>query len=73
MVFAWVNPLMYFYRKAIQLNHEFLADEFVVNTFSSNESYQLILCEKGKQSNTLLLLNSFSYLQTKKRIIMMMY
>ena len=71
MIFAWINPLIYLYRKAIQLNHEFLADEFVVNKYKSNENYQYILLEKGRQPKTLLLLNSFSYLQTKKRIIMM--
>jgi bla regulator protein blaR1 len=34
-IVAWINPLLYLYRKSIQLNHEFLADEFVVKTLSS--------------------------------------
>ena len=29
MIF-WFNPIFIFYKKAIQLNHEFLADEKVV-------------------------------------------
>ena len=32
LVFFWFNPALYFYRKAIQTNHEFLADEAVVST-----------------------------------------
>ncbi|MCH2450172.1 MAG: hypothetical protein MK198_08495 [Gracilimonas sp.] len=31
-VIFWFNPLMYLYKHAIQLNHEFLADESVVNS-----------------------------------------
>jgi TonB family protein len=68
---AWINPLLYLYKKAIQLNHEFLADEFVVNTITSPQDYQLLLLEKARQPNVLVLSSSFNYLQTKKRIIMM--
>jgi TonB family protein len=70
-IFAWINPFLYLYRKAIHLNHEFLADEFVVDTFSSTQDYQLLLLDKARQSSVLVLSCSFNYLQTKKRIIMM--
>lgn len=69
--FAWINPLLYLYKKAIQLNHEFLADEVVVNTFTSPIDYQLLLLDKAMQPSVLVLSSSFNYLQTKKRIIMM--
>jgi TonB family protein len=62
---------MYFYRKAIQLNHEFLADEVVVKSIASPHEYQLLLLDKAKQPSVLVLSSSFNYLQTKKRIIMM--
>ena len=71
MIFAWINPLLFLYRKAIQLNHEFLADEFVVNKFSDTQTYQLLLVDKATKTNNLLLSSPFNYLLTKKRIIMM--
>lgn len=71
MIFAWFNPILYLYRKAIKLNHEFLADESVINTISDTQTYQLLLLDKASQSNSLLLTSPFNYLLTKKRIIMM--
>ena len=70
-LFAWINPILFLYRRAIQLNHEFLADEFVVNSVTSPHDYQLLLLDKAMQPSVLVLSSSFNYLQTKKRIIMM--
>jgi bla regulator protein blaR1 len=71
MIPVWINPVLYFYRKAIQLNHEFLADESVVNTFRDLQNYQLLLLDKVRQTNSLFLSSPFNFLITKKRIIMM--
>ena len=71
MVFAWINPLLYLYRKAILLNHEYLADEAVINTYNDTQSYQLLLFSKASQASNLVLSSSFNYLITKKRLIMM--
>jgi len=71
MVFAWVNPLLFLFRKAIMLNHEYLADDAVVNTFNDTESYRLLLFNKVSQTNNLVLSSPFNYLTTKKRLIMM--
>ena len=71
MTFAWINPFLPLYRKAIQLNHEFLADEYVVKTFCDTKTYQLLLIDKVQQENHLVLSSPFNYLLTKKRIIMM--
>jgi TonB family protein len=70
-LFAWINPLVYFYRKAMQLNHEFMADESVVKTFTNPQDYQLLLLDKALHPSVLVLSSSFNYLETKKRIIMM--
>jgi TonB family protein len=70
-LFAWINPILFLYRRAIQLNHEFLADEFVLNSVTSPHDYQLLLLDKAMQPSVLVLSSSFNYLQTKKRIIMM--
>ena len=71
LTFAWINPILFIYRKAIQLNHEYLADESVVNTFKNTQSYQLLLFRKAAQSNSFIFSSPFNYLLTKKRIIMM--
>jgi bla regulator protein blaR1 len=71
LIFAWINPILFIYKKAIQLNHEFLADESVVNTFKNTQSYQLLLFEKAAQTNSYIFSSPFNYLLTKKRIIMM--
>jgi bla regulator protein BlaR1 len=70
-VFAWINPLLFLFRKAIMLNHEYLADEAVVNTFNNTETYRQLLFSKVCQSNNLVLSSSFNYLTTKKRFTMM--
>jgi bla regulator protein BlaR1 len=70
-VFAWINPLLFLFRRAIMLNHEYLADEAVVNTFNDTENYRQLLFSKVCQSNNLVLSSSFNYLTTKKRFTMM--
>lgn len=70
-VIFWFNPLMYFFKHAIQLNHEFLADESVVNNGSSVTDYQKMLvrvCAGNKPMNTTSRIN---YSLTKKRLRMM--
>lgn len=67
----WFNPLFYFYKKAIQLNHEFLADEKVVVTYNNIPFYQSLLLQKGSENPTICLASNLNYLVTKKRLIMM--
>lgn len=71
MVFAWINPLLFLYRKAIMLNHEYLADDAVVNRYNDVSNYQLLLFQKINRTNNLILSSPFNYLLTKKRFIMM--
>jgi bla regulator protein blaR1 len=70
-VFCWFNPVLIFYRKAIRLNHEFLADEQVVNTCDNVAVYQHILIDKATGQSSSVLASQFNYLITKKRLIMM--
>ena len=67
----WFNPLLIFYKKAIQLNHEFLADESVVKTHNNVPFYQNLLVEKASWNNTFYLASNLNFLVTKKRLIMM--
>nr|WP_294789820.1 M56 family metallopeptidase [uncultured Mucilaginibacter sp.] len=70
-IVCWFNPLIPFYRRAIQLNHEFLADEAVVKTYDDMPEYQHLLLVKVAQNNNLNLTSPFNYLTIKKRLIMM--
>ncbi|MFL9835591.1 M56 family metallopeptidase [Chryseobacterium terrae] len=67
----WFNPFLYFYKKAMINNHEFIADECVINKNKNIKKYQeLILQEIIKQQN-LPLIHQFNFNNTKKRFIMM--
>ena len=67
----WFNPILIFYKKAIQLNHEFLADENVVNSYNNVPFYQNLLLEKASWNNNFYLASNLNFLVTKKRLIMM--
>ena len=69
-IIFWFNPVFYFYRKAIQLNHEFLADSNVISNHNNISFYQTLLINKTSNINYQLASN-FSYSLTKKRLIMM--
>ncbi|MFC6097118.1 M56 family metallopeptidase [Flavobacterium qiangtangense] len=67
----WFNPLLIFYKKAIQLNHEFLADEKVVISYNNVPFYQSLLLEKASWNSNFYLASNLNFLVTKKRLIMM--
>jgi beta-lactamase regulating signal transducer with metallopeptidase domain len=67
----WFNPMVYFYKKAIQLNHEFLADEKVVHSYNNVGYYQNLLLQKSSNVETIYLASNLNFLITKKRLIMM--
>lgn len=70
LTFFWFNPALYLYRRAIKLNHEFLADEGVVQQTNQVFEYQTILLNQAS-GNSHAFASSFNYLITKKRLIMM--
>jgi beta-lactamase regulating signal transducer with metallopeptidase domain len=70
-VVFWFNPLFILYKKAIQLNHEFLADEKVVKSYNDVPLYQSLLLQKANGNPTIYLASNLNYLVTKKRLIMM--
>ena len=69
----WFNPLLYFIKQSIKLNHEFLADEAVYETSSSLPDYQwtLINYSKLNSSNEPILTSRLTFGETKKRLKMM--
>ncbi len=50
-VFFWMNPFIYMFSKWVRLNHEFLADNFVISKNIDNQIYIKVLAETliGKQ------------------------
>jgi len=60
-----VQSCIYFYKKAIQLNHEFLADEEIVRTYKNIPFYQNLLLQKGSKTQTIYLASNLNYSVTK--------
>lgn len=68
----WFNPLLLLYKKAIQLNHEFLADAAVNVKFQDKTGYQWLLFNKASINQAGLSISSpFNFSSTKSRLIMM--
>jgi bla regulator protein blaR1 len=67
----WINPFLCLYKKSIQLNHEFLADEEVNNYFNNVYYYQNLLLQKASMPKAINITSQFNYQVIKKRIIMM--
>jgi beta-lactamase regulating signal transducer with metallopeptidase domain len=59
-VIFWFNPLFIFYKKAIQLNHEFLADEEIVKTYNNVPFYQSLLLQKCNGNPTIYLASNLN-------------
>jgi len=70
-ILFWFNPLLYCYKYAIQLNHEFLADEKVIDTTANTVYYQKLLLEKTTVGTTFSMASNLTFSLTKKRFIMM--
>ncbi|MGJ1266764.1 M56 family metallopeptidase [Sphingobacterium spiritivorum] len=69
LVFFWFNPALYFYRKAIQTNHEFLADEAVVSK-GNHFNYLSLLINTVSQKHITTLVSPFNHSLIKKRLLM---
>lgn len=67
----WFNPIFYFYKRAIQINHEFLADDSVITKTQDSVSYQKLLLESIFPTYQTNLASTFNYSLTKKRFKMM--
>ncbi|MFD2583307.1 N-acetylmuramoyl-L-alanine amidase [Pedobacter vanadiisoli] len=68
-VVLWFNPVIYFWRNAIDHNHEFLADRGSVR-FADKKIYASLLLNLAMPAKNLVV-NSFSKLPLKNRITML--
>ncbi len=67
----WFNPLLYFIKGSIKLNHEFLADSAVLKRGISITAYQQLLLAFSSNAITPTLANSINYSFIKKRFTVM--
>lgn len=70
-VVFWFNPLMWFYKKAIVQNLEFIADSEASKNISDKKEYQLTLLKITTQENCVAITNHFYQSLIKKRIVML--
>ncbi len=70
-VISWFNPALYFFKKAMIDNHEFLADESIIQQKNNVKDYQTLILSEILQTQNLKLTHQFNYNNTKKRFIMM--
>jgi len=70
-IFSWFNPALYFYKNAMIINHEFLADEFVLKNNYDISKYQHLILHEITNTQILKLTHQFDFNNTKKRFIMM--
>jgi hypothetical protein len=69
--FCWFNPALFIVRRAIRLNHEFLADESVNALYQDVVSYQQLILSKLIPTRTVFLTSAFTFQTAKQRLIMM--
>ncbi len=74
-VFLWFNPILILFKRAIKLNHEFLADQAVLTKHVDASAYQNTLlafstAHNGKQYYSTLS-NAINYSSIKKRLTVM--
>jgi len=70
-VIFWFNPIVYLLKRAIKLNHEFLADQAVLNHGANTKIYQQTLLAFSSNDYQLPLANAINYSSIKKRLTIM--
>lgn len=70
-VICWFNPFVFLFKKLIKTNHEYLADEFVIDSGSDRTEYSNKLIHYTTRDKTLALTSGFNYALIKNRLIML--
>jgi len=68
--FFWFNPVIYLYKRAVKLNHEYLADSFVINSGYSADNYSDMLLNFSSRGKYMSIISGINYSFLKKRITM---
>ncbi len=72
-ILNWFNPVIYFYRKAIKHNHEFIADQNAISFGVDKSDYALLLLSQTMNVRPNTLTNSFFNQSLLKQRIMMLH
>ncbi len=67
----WFHPLIYILKHAVKLNHEFLADEAVINQGVEPSAYQQLLIAFSSNASKHQLASAINYSSIKKRFTVM--
>jgi len=70
-VLLWINPFIYMYKRAIRINHEYIADDRVLESSVEIATYASQLMNVASYSQTGSLVSNFNFTVTKKRFQMM--
>ncbi|WCO01331.1 M56 family metallopeptidase [Psychroserpens ponticola] len=70
-IIFWFNPLIYFLKQDVKLNHEFLADQAVLHNGIQPSTYQQLLLAFSSSANEPQLANAINYSSIKKRFTVM--
>ncbi len=70
-IIFWFNPLLFFIKKDIKLNHEFLADQAVLQKGVDTAQYKQILLAFSSHASEPQLANAINYSLIKKRFTVM--
>jgi beta-lactamase regulating signal transducer with metallopeptidase domain/lipopolysaccharide export system protein LptA len=68
--FFWFNPFLYLYKRAIKLNHEYLADSYVLENGDSAAGYSDMLLNYSSRGKYTGLISGINYSFIKRRINM---
>ena len=71
LVCCWYNPFVWFMRRAIRQNLEFLTDQQVLDKGIDKQTYQYSLLNVSKKGTSIGLSNQFNFKLLKRRIMMM--
>jgi hypothetical protein len=70
LAFQWFNPAVWLYRRAVKINHEYLADKGTLNTGVDLTGYQCSLLNQVLRENNFEMASTYNS-AVKKRIAMM--
>ena len=71
IILFWFNPIVWFYRKSIVQNLEFLADSYAISKVLDRTVYQKTMLKITTQASNISNINTFNQSSIKKRIIML--
>ena len=70
VIVLWFNPFVWLYKKAVQQNLEFLADDYALNLANNEKLYQYTLLKTCNTTYCTEITNNFYNSLIKKRIVM---